>query len=133
MVELGWLNVIGVEPIYVCLADHKLLPDAQAEGWDGFWSSTTLPFGPPKPEPTTLGMRLVASVELNDDGKRAYMTVSCDDDAQLLEEIARAIVDRAGARHSQTIRPGMKRIDLFDDSGTAVASATGRDAAPDGG
>jgi S1-C subfamily serine protease len=35
--ELGYLSVISVEPIYVCLAHHKILPNAQKDGWDGFW------------------------------------------------------------------------------------------------
>ena len=34
----GYLAAIGVEPLYVCLAEHKMLPDCQAEGWDGLWN-----------------------------------------------------------------------------------------------
>ena len=35
--QLGFFTAISVEPMYVCLADNKLLPECQAEGWDGLW------------------------------------------------------------------------------------------------
>lgn len=35
--ELGYLAAISVEPIYVCLAHHGILPACQKEGWDGLW------------------------------------------------------------------------------------------------
>lgn len=35
--ELGFMSVISVEPLYVCLSHHGILPKAQSEGWDGLW------------------------------------------------------------------------------------------------
>ncbi|SFS24135.1 serine protease [Pseudomonas sp. NFACC42-2] len=37
--QLGYMAVLSVEPIYSCLAQHKLLPAAQDEIWDGFWNA----------------------------------------------------------------------------------------------
>ena len=39
LTEPGYRAAIGVEPMYDCLAEHKMLPDCQAEGWDGLWST----------------------------------------------------------------------------------------------
>jgi hypothetical protein len=36
--ELGFFAVLSVEPIFVCLSEHKMLPACQAEGWDGLWN-----------------------------------------------------------------------------------------------
>ncbi|MEY9590988.1 hypothetical protein ABIA06_003279 [Bradyrhizobium yuanmingense] len=38
--ELGFMAVIAIEPIYECLAHHKLLPDCQKDGWNEFWNTT---------------------------------------------------------------------------------------------
>lgn len=40
--ESGYLAVISVEPIYVCLSHHGILPAVQAEGWDGLWDGTDI-------------------------------------------------------------------------------------------
>lgn len=37
--EAGYMAVISIEPIYVCLSHHDILPREQAEGWDGFWDN----------------------------------------------------------------------------------------------
>jgi hypothetical protein len=40
--ELGFLAVLSVESIYVCLAENKLLPEAQKQQWGelkDFWST----------------------------------------------------------------------------------------------
>ncbi|MGD9620606.1 MAG: trypsin-like peptidase domain-containing protein [Mycolicibacterium sp.] len=37
--ELGYMAAIGVEPLYACLAEHMLLPDCQADGWDDLWNT----------------------------------------------------------------------------------------------
>jgi hypothetical protein len=37
--ELGYMAVLTVEPIYECLAHHKLIPAVQKEGGDGFWDT----------------------------------------------------------------------------------------------
>jgi hypothetical protein len=35
--ELGYMAVLTVEPIFTCLQYHKLVPKEQKEGWDGLW------------------------------------------------------------------------------------------------
>lgn len=35
--ELGFFTVLSVEPIYVCLAHHKLLPVCQRDGYAAMW------------------------------------------------------------------------------------------------
>ena len=35
--ELGFMSVISVEPIFVCLSHHNILPKEQKEGFDGIW------------------------------------------------------------------------------------------------
>lgn len=38
-VESGYMAVVTIEPVYVCLSHHGILPAQQAEGWDGFWDN----------------------------------------------------------------------------------------------
>lgn len=35
--ESGYMAVISIETVYVCLSHHSILPAEQAEGWDGLW------------------------------------------------------------------------------------------------
>lgn len=35
--ELGFMSVLSVEPIFVCLEHHGIIPAEQKAGWDGFW------------------------------------------------------------------------------------------------
>lgn len=36
--ELGFLAVLTVEPIYVCMSEHDLVPRHIDEAWEGFWT-----------------------------------------------------------------------------------------------
>jgi len=36
--ELGYMAVVSIEPVYVCLSHHGVLPKVQAEVWGSFWS-----------------------------------------------------------------------------------------------
>jgi len=36
--ELGFMSVLSVEPIFTCLQHYNILPEAQKDGWDGFWA-----------------------------------------------------------------------------------------------
>ncbi|MFH4782956.1 trypsin-like peptidase domain-containing protein [Vibrio diabolicus] len=38
--ESGYMAVISIEPVYVCLSHHGIFPKEQAEGWNGFWDKT---------------------------------------------------------------------------------------------
>ncbi len=72
--ENGFMAVISVEPIYECLATHKLLPECQKVGWDDFWNTDNWDYvierGPGMTE-------MMADVSLHDDGKRVYVGLYC--------------------------------------------------------
>jgi hypothetical protein len=74
--ELGFMAVISVEPIYECLAAHKLLPACQKVGWNDFWNTDNWDYvietgsGPGMTE-------LKADVSLHDDGTRVYVGLYC--------------------------------------------------------
>jgi len=121
--ELGYMTGIGVEPIYVALAQHKMLPDCQAEGWDDFWNMSTIHFCR---EFQDLGggrrsSTLVASVGFFDDGKRLVLEITCSDDVDVfdtaLERVEAELTVLALSRNE--IRPGMTKIDVH---GSYVAS-----------
>jgi hypothetical protein len=87
--ELGFLNVISVEPILECLGKGKMLPACQSEYWDDFWSTETVFLLRPSGEPfDNLGVHEgIGCVEVCDDGAKLYLEVLCDDNA-LFEEAA---------------------------------------------
>ena len=37
--ELGYMSVLSVEPIYVCLSHHNIVPDHIDKQWEGFWKT----------------------------------------------------------------------------------------------
>jgi hypothetical protein len=39
--ELGYMTAVSIEPIFECLAQHQLLPEVQAEWWDGLWNRSS--------------------------------------------------------------------------------------------
>jgi len=78
--ELGYLSVTSIEPIYVCLANHRMLPEAQAEGWDDLWNTQGIHLGAPQsrlasqfrlPDEAEM-LEIAAWVKLFDDGERIY-------------------------------------------------------------
>lgn len=44
--QLGFFTAISVEPMYICLADNRVLPECQAEDWDGFWTDPEYGYRP---------------------------------------------------------------------------------------
>lgn len=128
--ELGYMTAIGVEPIYTCLAQHKMLPDCQAEGWDDFWNTSHVDFGrelPPWKEGCPPGRLIVASVRIFDDGKRLHLEIMCDDPDMMGAALDRADQELNLSRPPKEIRPGFVRIgipgpyDLYQDSTHATA------------
>lgn len=92
-VEQGYMTAIAVEPLYECLADHRLLPDCQAEPWDGLWNSTTTYFYN-SASTHSLGSHLVAAgFDVLDDGKRLQVTVNCEDNPGLVTAMLEAAVE----------------------------------------
>jgi hypothetical protein len=137
--ELGFMTVVGVEPIYNCLADFKLLPDCQAEGWDEFWNTSTLWFTHPQEpsndaaEPERTGTvieagdpeemeklerllnvsQVAASLEVFDDGKRAALIMKCQDDDTLQQELFMLVeTELSGYDLVQSTGPTGRRFDI---------------------
>lgn len=116
--ELGYFCVMSVEPIYNCLAQNKLLPDCQAEGWDDFWNTDDLGvFYDPRinPDPARF-ISTKAHLRLFDNGKRVHLEILCDDlglfDSALItaEETLQNFTTRR-----ELIRPGMVKLKLDGD------------------
>jgi hypothetical protein len=108
--ELGYLTVVSVESIYVCLAKHKLLPDAQKEQWapaDDIWNTRSgVGF-------VAKGGKVIASVSIYDDGKRVYLNVRAHDPNLLEVGVASAMQVIDGAPHQrEIIRDDRVRIHL---------------------
>ena len=110
--ELGFMTAVGVEPIYACLAQHKMLPDCQAEGWDDFWNTSKTYFC--REYDALGGALLVASVGFFDDGKRLALEITCDDDADVFSAALEQVnTELAGLTLSRReIRSGMTRFDV---------------------
>lgn len=132
--ESGYMSVLSIEPIYECLAHHKLLPECQAEGWDDLWNTQTLHFT--RGETHFTGMvAVLASVASFDDGRRHHLTVCCDDDFEVFQEALRVAIDSLGEYQTELveIRPRMTRIHLtgadYDSSASVAISAAVKAAA----
>ena len=94
--ELGFFAVLTVEPIYVCLAEHKLLPDCQTDIWEDFWNTDTLLEFCAPTETDAAEVRVLAEVDVFDNGKRVYLKLRCNDQALLdrATEAARVAVQK---------------------------------------
>jgi hypothetical protein len=85
-VELGYLAVLSVEPIYNCLAHHEIVPSEIDRVWDGFWNTKSAYFTNPK---SPLGFQHV-SVEIYRGVLGLSLTVFCADRALLESAITKA-------------------------------------------
>lgn len=85
--ESGFFTVLTVEPILNCLAEHKLLPDCQAEGWDGMWNTESSHYCRGEPNQSSPGDYIVGAVGAFDDGKRFYLEFHLDDNEELFATI----------------------------------------------
>lgn len=94
--ELGFFAVLTVEPIYVCLAEHKLLPDCQTDIWEDFWNTDTLLEFCAPTETDAAEVRVLAEADVFDNGKRVYLKLRCNDQALLdrATEAARVAVQK---------------------------------------
>jgi hypothetical protein len=100
--QLGYMAVLSVEPIYICLAKHRLLPRVQAEPWDDFWNLESISFV--ETAPGSLGLLQVASVEYCDDGRQLYLEVRSKSDGDRNRALEAAVVALDGFSHSRTER-----------------------------
>lgn len=123
--ELGFMAVLGVEPIYIALSDRKLLPDCQLEGWTESWNSKKLWFDKPDMETSDRTSTIMASIELFNDGERVALALTCVGQPALLREL----VDLAGTQLAgYTIlyyepRPGLQRLDVYRPDNSAGQQA----------
>lgn len=110
--ELGFMAIIAIEPIYECLALHKLLPDCQKEGWNDFWNTDNWHF---VARIARGSAELKASVSLHNDGKQVYVGLYCRETSALdrgIQAIAEAVrgrldqVTRSSAMHARLTFPG---------------------------
>lgn len=86
--QLGYMAVVSVEPIYQCLADHKMLPRVQSDGWDGLWNGRTMWFAKDLAQ-----VRIRCSIDIFDDGTGLNLTVYNTNPSDL-EKLLRCV--RAG-------------------------------------
>jgi len=84
--ELGYLAVLSVEPIYDCLAHHEIVPSEIDRVWEGFWNTRSAYFTDPKNPP---GFQHV-SVDIYRGVLGLSLTVFCDDRALLESAVAEA-------------------------------------------
>ena len=113
--EFGFMAVLGVEPIYTTLSDHRLLPDCQLEEWTDCWNSKKLWFDKPDMEALDQTSTIMASIELFNDGERVALALTCIGQPALLQEL----VDLASTQLTgYTIlyyepRPGLQRLEFI--------------------
>jgi hypothetical protein len=111
--ELGYMAAIGVEPIYECLASHKLLPDCQTAEWDGLWNTTSQTFA--YPLQSDAPRRMDVHVRVLDDGKRLAGTFVIRQDSVLLAEVMAVLQREMVALNPvrSVIQPGVERIEIL--------------------
>jgi hypothetical protein len=111
--ELGYMTAISIEPVYQCLADHKLLPDAQAAMWGDWWNSTSLEFYDPAEQRST-GVRAIAAVAVFDNGRRLALTIRCDTTDEMFQRATEAATRQLSGYNiaEERVRERMRRINL---------------------
>jgi hypothetical protein len=125
LLELGFMTVLGVEPIYVALSDNRLLPDCRVEGWAEFWDTSKLWFDKPELETAARKSTIMASIELFNDDERVALALTCIDDPALLQELA-GLANNQLADYpliGSEPRPGLQRLDVYRPDATAGQKA----------
>jgi hypothetical protein len=116
--ELGFMAVISIEPIYECLALHKLLPECQKAGWNDFWNTDSWDFV----DKGEIGSEVTATVSLHNDGKRIYVDVHSRERRALdpcLEALAR-LSEKIEVTYTNNMHA---RITFGDDHNDALVVA----------
>ncbi len=120
--ELGYMAVLGVEPIWACLADNKMLPPCQSDFWGGFWNSKSA-YLYSKGDPNGGAPAWVA---LFDDGTSLAITVCCHKDKELQERSFKAATEKLSS-YALTVtaksEPDAKHLDFPNISDAARAHA----------
>ncbi|MFL6604447.1 MAG: serine protease [Steroidobacteraceae bacterium] len=101
--QLGYMAVLSVQPIYVCLATHRLLPQVQAEPWEDFWNLESISFV--ETASGGVGQIQAASVDSCDDGRQLYLEVRSKNGADRDRAVEAALEALEGFTIDQTERP----------------------------
>lgn len=104
------MSVLTVEPLYICLADYKLLPPCQSDIWDGLWNAETTFFY--FPDSLRSMRRIAGSLDVFDDGHRQYFEVCTSLPVPLIEDALTALESIAGITNREEVRSGMVRAHL---------------------
>ncbi|WP_244373648.1 hypothetical protein [Streptomyces griseorubiginosus] len=101
-VESGYMAVLAVEPIYECLAWYRMLPDCQAEMWDGLWNTREFSFSSDEPV-SGEASHVSAKIAVFDDGKTCSMTITsgdgCSDIDGIFPEMLRVVRRHLSSTH----------------------------------
>lgn len=94
--ELGYMAVVGVEPIYQALGEARMLPTRQADAWDDFWSASNIQFNRPPTRGEAVFDRERRGgpgvwFEMVDDGRKLSLAVKSMDGAVLDSVFAQAM------------------------------------------
>jgi hypothetical protein len=119
--ELGFMAVISIEAIYECLAEHKLLPEVQKQGWNEFWNTENWDYVVERER----GMaEMVTDVSLYDDGKEVYVGLYCREPVAMSEGLL-AIARAADGKQKNVSKSSNMhaRITFEGDHEQAVAIA----------
>ena len=85
--EMGFFTVTSVEPLYECLAHHKILPEDQKREWGDFWNTKSINYT----GESGSGL-MVASLGYHDDGKRIYIDCHAHANGVLVTSILDSIL-----------------------------------------
>lgn len=140
-VESGYMAVLGVQPIYECLAQNRMLPAVQSDTWDGHWNTDYLTLtGPGNSLGPLAGLPLgelrhtiatvTAMISVFNDGKRSNVKISCDSpdhqDAAIHAALS-VLADRVGGSNADGARSHTIHVvsvgELMDDTAHKAAQA----------
>jgi hypothetical protein len=106
--ELGYLAVLSVEGIYVCISHHRIVPKHIDEEWDGFWNTENSMFS---------GHISHFSVDIYRGNNRYYLKISCMDTITILTNSLKVIDDLFCNFYAVTwIHDTMIKIEFKDGS-----------------
>jgi len=120
--ELGFMGVVSVEPVYDCLAAHRLLPEVQKKpGWDDFWNTDNWEYVIERGRGVA---ELVADVSLYDDDRQVYVGLYCREPVAMSEGLL-AIARAAGGKQRNVAKSDGRhaRVTFEGNHDQAVATA----------
>lgn len=109
--EFGFFAVLTVEPIYNCLAHHKIVPEHVDKEWEGFWNEDASYFLDRNPRPNS--GNIAGTVTLYSSARSSYLEISCDEQSMHEDALKAALDSLTGVEYNlSAIRDGMMKIEL---------------------